>query len=97
MLSDEASAEVAKLPDTVRKELEEKKKAAEEKETKMTAELEEKKKLAEEHAAKEKTMAEELERLRAELKVAVPPSPEKQTLSEADAEADIDAVPVSKL
>ena len=52
----------------------------------MTVELEEKKKLAEEHAAKEKTMAEELERLRAELKVAVPPSPEKQTLSEADAE-----------
>ena len=87
LLSDEAAQEVAKLPDTVRKELEEKKKAAEEKETKMTAELEEKKKLAEEHAAKEKTMAEELERLRAELKVAVPPSPEKQTLSEADAEA----------
>ena len=50
-------------------------------------ELEEKKKLAEQLAAKEKSMAEEIERLRAELKEAAPPSPEKQTLSEADAEA----------
>ena len=52
------------------------------------SELEEKKKLAEkEHAEKEKSMAEEIERLRAELKEAAPPSPVKQPLSEADAEA----------
>ena len=53
-------------------------------------ELEEKKKLAEKQLADEKKKhAEEMEQLRAELtkKEAAPPSPEKQTLSEADAEA----------
>ena len=71
LLSDETKEEVAKLSETARNE------------------LEEKKKLAEQLAAKEKSMAEEIERLRAELtkKEAAPPSPEKQTLSEADAEA----------
>ena len=66
LLSDETAEEVAKLPEAVRNELGEKKKAAEE---------------------KEKSMAEEIERLRAELKKDEPPSPVKQPLSEADAEA----------
>ena len=78
LLSDETATEVAKLSEAARNELEEKKKLAEEL-------AEEKKRLAE----KEKSMAEEIERLRAELtkKEAAPPSPVKQPLSEADAEA----------
>ena len=79
VLSANTQEEVAKLPEAARQELDEKKKLAEE------TVAEEKKKLAEELAAEKK----EIERLRAELlkKDASPPSPVKQPLSEADAEA----------
>ena len=71
MLTPRTQEEVAKLSETARKE------------------LEEKKKLADELADEKKKLAEENERLRAELKKEqpAPPSPVKQPLSEADAEA----------
>ena len=85
-LSDETQEELAKLSETARKELEAKKMLAD-------VVADQKKKLADDKKLadeKEKAMAEEIEKLRAELKKdkdEAPPSPVKQPLSEADAEA----------